>query len=530
MATAPAEPPRIGTATTFRTVLVGALFVAGYLFLDWVSYIHPMQQYSITPWNPQPSLAVALLMLRGQRYMPLVLVAVGAAEWLIRGGAVPWPAAVLNAMVLTLGYAAIARALTGRFAIRPALDSQRDVLRLAAVVSAGALVTGVLYVSALLAANAGPLDEPFTALVRFWIGDTVGMLVTLPLVLMLTVPRRRAELASLARRPEAILHAAVIAAAMALLFIIRADDLVKFFYVLFLPLIVVATRLGLAGAVLAGLALQCALVVSGEIAHYQALTFFELQSLLIALSVTGLFLGVTVDERTRTEAELRQSMRLAAAGEMAAALAHELNQPLTAVGTYAHAGQMLARGGGDAALLGETLGKLAAEAARAAEVVRRLRDFFRTGATRLEPVGLEASAARVVDRLRQAHPETRFDLVAAPGIAPTLADETQIEVVLRNLLANAIEASRPSPSPRVEVSIEGDAREARLAVTDNGPGIAESELERIFEPFETSRATGMGMGLAISRAIVEAHGGRLWAEAGPGGRLRLTLPVHPLHD
>lgn len=501
-----------------------ALFVAAYLALDWVSYIHPMQQFGITPWNPQPALAIALLLRLGQRYMPAVLAAVLASEWLVRGAALPAGAIVLNALVLTLCYAAIARALSGRFAIRPELDSQRDIVRLAGVVSVGALLTGILYISALLAADAGPLDQPFTALARFWIGDTVGILVTLPAVLMAGSAARWRELAEMARRREAALHAVLVAAAIVLVFALRPDDLLKFVYALLLPLIVVATRLGLVGAVATTLALQLALIVSGEVSHFRPLTYFELQALLIALAVTGLFLGVTVDERARSEAELRRSMRLAAAGEMAAALAHELNQPLTAVANYAQAGRALAEREAGGELLRETLGKLAAEAGRAADVVRRLRDFFRTGATRLEPVDLAELSERVLARLRDSHPGHALELRGAAG-APILADATQLEVVLRNLVANAIEASRAAARPAVAIELRCREDGAAIEVRDNGPGVPAAQAERIFEPFETSRSAGMGMGLAISRAIVEAHGGRLWAVPGTGGCFVLTLPA-----
>src|SRR5688500_11013953 len=85
-----------------RTALIAAGFVAGYLLLDWVSYIHPMQQFSITPWNPQPALAIALLMLGGQRWLPAVFGAVVGAEWLVRGAPAPWPSTLLIGMVLTL--------------------------------------------------------------------------------------------------------------------------------------------------------------------------------------------------------------------------------------------------------------------------------------------------------------------------------------------------------------------------------------------------------------------------------------------
>jgi len=527
-----AFPPAAGPP--LRAALLGAAFVAGYIALDWLSYIHPMREYGITPWNPQPALAIGLLALLGQRWLPAVFLAAVLSEWLVRGAHAGWPATLVIGAVLALCYAAIARALTGRFAVRPALDSRRDAIRLVAVVSVGALATGILYIAALLASGVGPLERPFAALMRFWIGDAVGVLVTLPIVLMLSRPERRAELREMLKRREMLGYAAAAAAAVALVFLSPATEQVKLFYVLFLPLILVATRYGMVGASAAAVVVQGAVIATGELAGYEALTVFEFQALLIALTVTGLFLGVTVDERRRAETELRRTLRLAAAGEMAAALAHELNQPLTAVASYARAGRMIAEAPApDRALLLETLGKLLAESTRASDVVRRLRDFFRSGTTRLAPMTLAMSARRVLDAAhgRAESLGIALELAADESLPTVLADETQVEVVLRNLVANAIDAAASSGvGGTVKVEIARDAAAMlRACVRDTGSGVPAADAERIFEPFETTRASGMGMGLAISRAIVEAHGGRLWAEPGPQGLFCFTLPIEASH-
>ncbi len=513
-----------------RQAPLAATFVAGYVALDALSYIHPMQQYSITPWNPQPALAIGLIMIGGQRWLPVVFAAVVLAEWVVRGAPAAWPSTVAIGAVLALGYAAIARALSGRYAVHPALDSQRDAMRLVAVVAVGAFGTGVLYIGALLAGGVGPVDEPFEALFRFWIGDTVGILVTLPVLLMMGVHERRAQLVEMLGSRRILGYAAATALALAVVFSSPASEQVKLFYVLFLPLILVATRFGMVGASLAALVIQGAVIVTGEIAGFQALTVFEFQSLLIALTVTGLFLGVTVDERRRAEEELRRSMRMAAAGEMAAALAHELNQPLTAVASYARASQLMAQSPDTGReRLVETLAKLVSESTRAADVVRRLRDFFRAGTTRLAPMSLPDAAARVIDKLRpNAEAQgVRLELRVAAPVPALLADETQVEIVLRNLVSNAIHAAAAAPAPgsvAVEIAPERPRR-VRTSVEDSGGGVASADSQRIFEPFETRRAAGMGMGLAIARAIVEAHGGQLWVEPASHGIFRFTLPL-----
>jgi C4-dicarboxylate-specific signal transduction histidine kinase len=158
--------------------------------------------------------------------------------------------------------------------------------------------------------------------------------------------------------------------------------------------------------------------------------------------------------------------------------------------------------------------------------VRRLRDFFRTGSTRLAPTDLARVAERAAASLSARASALSVNLsLVAEGLPPVLADELQLEVVLKNLLANALEAAAGSTLREVRLSARAEGtRGVLVAVDDSGPGVLAADAARIFEPFETTRATGMGMGLAISRAIVEAHGGRLWVEPGPRGAFRMTLP------
>jgi len=259
----------------------------------------------------------------------------------------------------------------------------------------------------------------------------------------------------------------------------------------------------------------------------QTLPTIELQALVAALTLTALYLGVMVDERERATEGLKQSLRLAAAGEMAGAIAHEVNQPLTALANYGRSGQMLIEAG-RVAELAEVIGRMVREAQRASEVVRRLRDFFRQGTTRLEPVPI----AELLDAVRrigaQAHAGAVSVTVAADQDLPDLlVDKLQVELVLRNLVTNALEAVAAHAPGRGEIAVTAtrhDARHVRIVVSDNGPGIDLAGVRSVFEPFVSGKSSGMGLGLAVSRAIAEAHGGTLEARAASHGEFHLVLP------
>ena len=514
---------------TVRTAAIAVAFVAGYVLLDRVSYIHPVQQFNITPWNPQPALAIALVMTLGQRWLPVVLAAALLAERVVRGDLISMPASALAAAVLTLGYAAIARALTGHFSVSFRLDTRRDILRLAGVVVVGSLATGLLYVAALLATGTGPRSAPVAAVVGFWIGDAIGILVTLPLLLMLLDPARRRQLGRLLAGGELLAQCAAIVAVVWALFGWAAPDQFKYFYALFLPIVWVAARTGMAGVAVAAVVMQGCVILAVSLVGYQTLTVFELQALLMALTFTGYFVGVTVDERRRAAEELKRTLGLAVAGEMSAAIAHELNQPLLAVSAYAKASRLLAEApANDRERLVQTLDKLAAEAKRAGDVVRRLRDLFRVGAAQPVETDPREPIGRAVESMRARAEAANVVLgYAERGTIPALRlDPLQIEVVVQNLVHNAIDAVAQTRSPgtvSVELARGGDGGIA-VSVADTGPGIAAEDAERLFEPLTTTKAQGMGMGLTISRAIVEAHGGRLWIEPGRRGLVRFSLP------
>src|SRR4051812_10160215 len=513
----------------WRSLGEAALFAPLYVALDWASYIYPVGAFNITPWNPQPALAIAWMMLRGLENAPAVLATIVLADVVVRNAPGGYGVTIASAAVLTVGYTALAAVLK-RAVHSLELSSIRRLTLFAGTVVAGTGIVGSAYVGVLQAA--GALDPAFfsEAALRFWIGDAVGILVMLPLVLTAVETSRRAALLAAVQRPEALLQALVLVGVLWLIFNGLKGDPAHHFYLLFLPLIWITVRSGMNGAVAAALIVQLGVLLGMHAEKQGSLTIFELQVLVAALCLTGLFLGVMVDERARSEERLRQTLRLAAAGEMAGAIAHEVNQPLTALANYGRSAQMLLRRPDlRAEELDAVVAKMIGEAGRAADVVRRLRDFFRAGTTRLEVMAVEEllALARQVGEAAIGSRSIELRTEAAPGVPALFVGRLQIELILRNLIANAVESvsAHPARERRITVAVERhDERQVRIAVIDNGPGLAASVRERLFQPFVSGKPTGLGLGLAVSRAIAEGHGGSLEARAGEGGEFHLVLP------
>ncbi|MGH8735193.1 MAG: MASE1 domain-containing protein, partial [Burkholderiales bacterium] len=309
----------------FRYLRDAALFVPCYLLLDWVSYIHPLGAFNITPWNPQPALAIVWMLLGGIGYAPAVYATIILADAVIRGIPPASAVALLAAFALTAGYAAIAEAL--RILLRPApsLNTLRQLTSFMVVVVLGAAVVAGGFVGVLHSVNALGPEAALPGWLRFWVGDAVGVLVTAPLLLAAADRERRARLLALTRRGETFLQIGLLAATLWLIFVGLAGDPSHHFYLLFLPLIWIAIRAGMAGAIIAIAIVQVGVVLGIHHRSLDTLPIIELQTLVAALTLTALYLGVTVEERARATEELKQSLRLAAAGEMAGAIAHEVN-------------------------------------------------------------------------------------------------------------------------------------------------------------------------------------------------------------
>jgi signal transduction histidine kinase len=265
---------------------------------------------------------------------------------------------------------------------------------------------------------------------------------------------------------------------------------------------------------------------------------------LLALAATVLLVGLGVylireiATRAQTEdyiqdlqSELIHVSRLSTMGQMATTLAHELNQPLTAITSYLQGLKRLAQGKFDQSTAIEVIDRIVMQASRAGEVIRRLREFVAKGETDRQPETLnsvvEEAVALALVGARQSAIVTSMQLDAS--LPPVLIDKVQIQQVVLNLVRNAIEAMEESKRRELTVATQSleDGRFAGVSIADTGPGIAPEVASRLFQSFTTTKKFGMGVGLSICREIVEAHGGQITAAPNTpiGTVFRVTIPT-----
>ena len=391
-------------------------------------------------------------------------------------------------------------------------------------------LTSLIYCGTLYLVGSLAGDQFYPALRHFWIGDTLGIIVIIPAATAAFSISSKPRWGW--RRNEALNWCVFIVGSclgFALLHSATSANAYHLFYLLFLPIIWMGLREGYVGVALALVATQTALFLTASYIGLDANDFDEFQILMLVLSITGLLLGAVVTERERVnlllreqQTELARVSAHATAGAMGMLLAHELSQPLSTVATYTLAARRMLQSGLGPGPAIDALGNAEAELQRTREVLDRIRDFVSVGKMELRPLDLVEEAQKIQALCVEEANARGVDVVVeiVRPISLVKADKVGIEQVLNNIVGNAVDAAAERQDARGEVVIRVNGRGdwAIIEIDDNGPGVAPELAENLFEAYQTSKPRGMGLGLTLSRQIVQKHAGRIsWRPIAPEG-------------
>ena len=539
----PQTPAQSQPGTWLWLVGRSAMLVALYYAVALWGLVFTPDPHGIPLVWPATGVGLAFVYLYGLRLVPATGIAAALVTWQHTGSMMQPLEAVGTVMAIMIGIALAAQALR-RFGFSPRFERLRDVGLL--------LVVGGMAASG-LAATVGAWGMAVASdTIAFsdtwwlcWTADLMGLMLITPVLLTwlgapFLHPVERNHLKSALLMGALLAVSAVVYSGQ-----LAASLAMPLSYAVF-PLIMLAalrcpvqvtTFLMLAAGTIALSGTGWGLGPFADIGIDNSLLSLNAQLGLLVL--TGLVLAAMRGEREAAEArarrhleELARAGRISTLGELSAGLAHELNQPLCALTSYAQAGtRLLERGRHED--LREALTQLEAVAHRAAETVRQMRAFAAGQPPERRAVAVAELVQPVLDLLQPELRRQRVEVEASISkpLPRVWVAPVQIEQVLMNLLRNAIEALEGRSDAGIQLQVERDGRNLVITVRDNGPGIPPYRLASLFDPFATWKEGGMGLGLSISRSLVEAHGGQLTAShAREGGaEFRFTLPVETDH-
>ena len=532
-------------------VLLPALMLAlGYYLAARLGFALTLQPHPIsTLWPPNALLMAALLLTPARSW------------WLLLGAALPahllaeLQSGVPLAMVLGWYASNCSEALIGAALVRAFVPAA---LRFESLRSAGLfLLFGTLvaplgssFLDAALVKLIGFGEGEYWTLVRLRFSSNVLAELTIVPLIVTWAHWRPRELRDVP--PKFLLEIAAVftglVAASLIAFdlpVIDANAAPALFYAPLPFLLWAAVRLGVRGTA-SGLAVMVVMTIWGAVHEMGPFaggtpqdTARDMQVFLIAVSVPLLLLAVSLEERSKAELDAHEQRlqlthlsRVAMLGELSGGIAHELNQPLTAILSNAQAAQHFIAGKDvDRHELGEILKDIIAADQRAGEVIHRLRALFKKGETHLQPLDANELVREV---LSIAHGDLITRAVeATPDLAAQLplieGDRVQLEQVMLNLVMNACDAMSAGGADARRLSIRTRATDSSVQISfgDLGPGFRAEDYDKLFQPFYTTKPQGLGLGLSISRSIVAAHEGQLWGTSTPGrgATFHITLPV-----
>jgi two-component system, LuxR family, sensor kinase FixL len=525
--------------------------VIAYVALEWISFIHEANGLPLTPWNPGLGFVFACLLLGGLHYGIALFAGVTIAEIAVLKSDLEWPIIIGIGVIVAAGHTFVAKVIRKQFRLNVGLSHLRDVIILLLAASTGSAVITLLLSAILLIGGNVAFGEIALAAPTLMVGDVLGIAVTTPLVLRFVRRWREQTLHLLVERiPEFVLFVGVIVVALWLIARTGRADGYRLFYLLFFPVVVSAVRHGFDGACLALATTQLGLVALLHHHGHDWRIFTEFQVLMFVLTATGLIVGAVVSEREATErvareseaklrekeAEVAHATRFSLVSGMATALAHEINQPMAAARALGRSVQEFLRSPqADFKRVDQNLTTMIAEIDLASGILRRMRDFLRRGRPQMSTINI----VLMLDDAMMLFPSDaiakhlKIDLDCPDDLPVVYGDRIQLQQVVLNLLRNAADSIAESGQSdgRIQVAARRSDSSAHIeiSVLDNGPGIPLQRVEHLFRPLTTSKKEGLGLGLSICWAIVEAHRGRIWLHSNQAGatEFRLLLPLEP---
>jgi two-component system sensor kinase FixL len=538
----------ISSARAALSVAAPVSLVLIYVLLDWATFIHSYKGSVITPWEPGIGILFAVIVANGAFFGLPLFVGVVCAEFLVRP-TIFGVATFLNGAVSASAYTAAAMMARYYFAVNVNLTRLRDIVILIATGLVGALIFAIFVPLVQIVVGRFDIDDLLPSILTEFIGAAIGIAVVSPLMLRFWYLRRRLRLEHIRSvLPEAAIFAALIGVCLLSILETSLQHGSNFFYLLFLPVIIAALRHGIDGACVILLATQIGLVFLLQRYSFDAATFTEFQAKMFVLTATALSVGAVVSERKQAqrafrdaqerlkekEADAMRAGRFYLVSAMASALAHEINQPITAARALARSIQQILCGTTpDLPRADRNLTTLISQIDVAGNIVRRIREFLQRGPLMsdvdvrgmledlLPLIGPEAASAQI-----------SVDLVVEDNLPPLRADRDQLEQLILNLVRNSIDAIAGAGmrGGRIRVAAQRSNGPSDLAITvwDNGPGIATDVAAHLFEPLTTSKPGGLGLGLCICWSVAAAHGGRISLEATGAGatEFRVILPFN----
>jgi signal transduction histidine kinase len=525
--------------------VTAAAYLIIYLAINLITDPRQFAKSGITLWSPDDGLSL-LLILKSTLFTPVVIVGSIIADLYVHHVNNGVLATISSDTAQSIGYFIVSIVLRDVFKFSIEQVRFDNILSLITILPAAAIFTMTLYCGILYLYGSIPLALVGVAAYRFWLGDTVGMIVVIPAAIAIydVINNAKWRIPTMRKDYIVLLLLAMCLCAFAF-FSASTADKHHLFYLLFLPIIWIGIKYGYVGAALYLLATQIFII--------SALTYFDVdddqfsvfQTLMFILSATGLLLGVAMTEREQAErllrdqrAELARVGAQAAAAAMASTVAHEISQPLSAMSVYLHSACLIL----DEEQYEEQLTPSVAEARaalaeaeaqgqRTRAIIQRVRDFVAGGKLALESLDL----FRLVQKVSKLNEEEAQDrgvalrVEAATAIPSVRADRIAIEQALNNLIKNAIDSASERQDSLGDVVIRLSQSGDRVVfdIDDNGAGVAPEVADNLFETFETTKPDGMGLGLPLALQIVRRHSGSLtWRALKPqGARFSIELPI-----